>query len=362
MVALGVVLGHDLPVGADVVGQPRGPLELRHVAPEARVVLVPVAHVGLQPRRHRLVGEAQEHEALPGLGADGRQAVALEGEVLEVLGVLGPDELAVEVVDPGVVGALEADGLAAVPLLHRGAPVAAHVVEGADHVVPAADQEDALVEHLAHEEAAGLGELFRAGDGEPVAVEDLLALPVEDGVVVVRLAGQQPGAAERGADARDVVGRQRGGRGGARDGVRCGRPRAGDLVATIVAEVVVAVAGDAPPPCAARRAPARFLPSSRFVSDRSPRVRSYGPTPAVRRARDKRFGDVAGRLSNRAPRRPTRRLASCCYPAGRGPRPRPATRQSRDTVWCQAGISAWSPSSATFGASAAWAGGSPWTR
>ena len=68
--------------------------------------------------------------------------------------MLGPDELPVEVVDPGVVGALEADGTAAVPFLDRGAPVAAHVVERADHVVPAAHQEHALVEHLAHEEAS----------------------------------------------------------------------------------------------------------------------------------------------------------------------------------------------------------------
>ena len=85
--------------------------------------------------------------------------------------MLGPHQAAVELVDPGVVGALEADGLAALALLDRGPPVAAHVVERADHVVAAADQEHALAQHVAHEEAAGLGDLLRAADREPVAEE-----------------------------------------------------------------------------------------------------------------------------------------------------------------------------------------------
>ena len=148
VVALAVVLGDQLPVGADLVhdllGRPeRGEVEAGHVVDE-------VAELRLEPRGHGLGGEAQEHEALPGLAPDGREAVGVEAEVVEVLGVLGAHQAAVELVDPGVVGALEADGLAALALLDRGAPVAAHVVERADLAVPAADQEHALAQHVAH--------------------------------------------------------------------------------------------------------------------------------------------------------------------------------------------------------------------
>ena len=145
-----------------------------------------------QVGRRRLVGEAQEDEALPGLGPDGRQAEGLEAEVVEVLGVLGPEELPVEVVDPGVVGALEADGLAALPLLHRGAPMAADVVEGADHVVAAADEDHALAEEVAQDEAPRLRQLLGPADRDPVPEEDVLDLP---GVDLPRRGTPDPGGA-----------------------------------------------------------------------------------------------------------------------------------------------------------------------
>ena len=169
-----------------------------------------VAGEVVQPLGQRRDGgvEAQEDEALPGLGPDGRQAEGLEAEVLEVLGVLGPDEPPVEVVDPGVVGALEADGLAALPLLHRGAPVAAHVVEGADHVVAAADQDDGLAHHRLQPERAGLREVLLARDQEPVAAEPVLLLEVEDRLVLVAAARQQRRAAVRAADGGELVWRQ----------------------------------------------------------------------------------------------------------------------------------------------------------
>ena len=148
VVALAVVLGDDLPVRPDVVREPRRARQPRHVPAEARVVREPVAHVLAQRRRDVLVGEAQEDEPLPRLAADRLEPERLEAEVLEVLGVLGPDELAVEVVDPGVVGALEADRRAALPLLDRGAPVAAHVVERADDVVLAAHEQQLLAQHV----------------------------------------------------------------------------------------------------------------------------------------------------------------------------------------------------------------------
>ena len=76
------------------------------------------------------------------------QAVVLEREVVEVVGVLGADERPVEVVDPGVVRALEADDLAARLLGDGRAPVAAHVVEGAQHAVAAAHDDERVVVEL----------------------------------------------------------------------------------------------------------------------------------------------------------------------------------------------------------------------
>ena len=134
-------------------------------------MLEPVAHVLAQRRRHVLAAEAQEHEPAPQLAPDRLEPERLEAEVLEVLGVLGPDETAVEVVDPGVVRALEADGLATLALLDRGPPVATHVVERADDVVLAADEEDALAEQVPEHEAPRLRDLLGPADRDPVAEE-----------------------------------------------------------------------------------------------------------------------------------------------------------------------------------------------
>ncbi len=129
--------------------------------------------------------------------------------------MLGPHQAPVEVVDPGVVGALEADRLAALALLDRGPPVAAHVVERADDRVPAADEQHLLAEHLEQPEAAGLGDLLGAGHRDPVAQEDLLGLPGEDRLVVIGAGGQERGAWRNGApDPRQLLRCERRGRAG----------------------------------------------------------------------------------------------------------------------------------------------------
>ena len=189
MVALAVVLGDDLPIGIDVIREPRRAGEPRHVPPEARVVREPVTHVLAERRRDVLVREAQEDEPLPRLAADRLEPERLEAEVLEVLGVLGPDEPAVEVVDPGVVGALEADRGAALALLDRGATVAADVVERADDVVLATHEQELLAQHVPKDEAARSRDLLGPPDRDPVAEEDLLPLPLVHGLVVVRHPG-----------------------------------------------------------------------------------------------------------------------------------------------------------------------------
>ena len=141
VVALAVVLGDELPVRVDLVGNLVGDPQRREVEPlEVRdEVAQPVDQLG------RLGLEADEDEALPGRQADRDQAEAVEAEVVEVLGVLGPDERAVEVVDPGVVRALEADGLAAALLDDRGPAVLADVVEPAQDLVATADDHERLV-------------------------------------------------------------------------------------------------------------------------------------------------------------------------------------------------------------------------
>ena len=63
-------------------------------------------------QRRGLRGEADEHETLPGLHPNRDKPEVLALEVLEVLGVLRTHEVAFEVVDPGVVRALEPNRLA----------------------------------------------------------------------------------------------------------------------------------------------------------------------------------------------------------------------------------------------------------
>ena len=160
-------------------------------------MLVEVPELGRQRRR---VGvEVEEDEALPRLAADRRQAVVGEAEVVEVLGVLRPDELAIEVVDPGVVWALEADGCAARLLDDGRPPMAADVVERPELASAAADDEERLAVELGQEVGPGIGRLVDPADDDPVAAQDVLALPVEDRRVVVRPA--RAGGGRRGRDA-----------------------------------------------------------------------------------------------------------------------------------------------------------------
>ena len=129
----------------------------------------------------------------------------VEAEVVEVLGVLRPDERPVEVVDPGVVRALEADRRSAPLLHHRGAPMAAHVVEGAERRVAAPDHDERLVVDGGQEVGAGGAGVLVAPDHDPVAPEPLAALEVVDGRVVVGPAGQQRCGPVRLPDGGDLV-------------------------------------------------------------------------------------------------------------------------------------------------------------
>ena len=136
----------------------------------------------------------------------GRRPNVLEAELVEVLGVLGPDQPAVEVVDPGVVRALEADGLAARLFDHRRAPVLADVVEGAQDAVPGADDHERLAQLLRQEvRSPASGASSSRPDADPVAQEPVVALERPDRLVVVGPPGQERGSPERPAYRLDLL-------------------------------------------------------------------------------------------------------------------------------------------------------------
>ena len=168
-----------------------------------------------EPVLERLGGriEADEHEPLPGREPDGLEAVLGQAEVVEVVGVLGPDERPVEVVDPGVVRALEADGLAALLLDHGRAAMAADVVERAQHAVPCPDDDEWLVVDLGQEVRAGRRGVLLAPDRDPVAPEPFAALELVDLGVVIGTTGEQRRCPVRLADGGDLFGRERRARG-----------------------------------------------------------------------------------------------------------------------------------------------------
>ena len=122
--------------------------------------------------------EVEEDEPLPDLAAHADEAELVPAEAFDAVRVLGADEAAVEVVDPGVVRALETDHLAALVLGHGRAAVAAHVVEGAQRVVPTPDDDQLVAVDLGQEVAARLGRLLRTPDRDPVAAQELAPLPV----------------------------------------------------------------------------------------------------------------------------------------------------------------------------------------
>src|SRR5882672_2161147 len=151
VVALAVVLGHELPVGFDVVRARRRRPEARDV--EAREVVDEIAQLLLE--RGSFLGQRDEQEALPLVEPNRPKAEVLDGEVLEVLRVPGPDEPPLEVVDPGVVRALEPNGRPAGLFDHGGAAVLADVVEGADGVIAATNDQEWLTVDVGDEVRAG---------------------------------------------------------------------------------------------------------------------------------------------------------------------------------------------------------------
>ena len=207
VVALLVVLDDDLPVRLERVGvgghgdEVLGPV-VGHDLLEAGGVLL---------ERTRLAARVDEHPAVPLHDVQLGQAELRLVEVLEVAEAAGRvAQRAVELVGPRVVGA---DDRA---LLHRDAArdelvaaVAAHVGEGAQHAVVAADQQHAAGAGLDGGLRTGFGELLATTQAHPPG-EDVGLLPVVDRGIDVGAAGQHARGAERRVGGGDLVSGQRG--------------------------------------------------------------------------------------------------------------------------------------------------------
>ena len=143
--ALGVVLDDRLPVGGDVVADAGGPAQ--RAEPVAGEPLRQRADV--LPERRRLARDVDEHEPVQDRAADRGQAEAARLEALDLPGVRGVAQRAVEAVGPRVVGALQAPHAALGLVEQAGAAVAADVVERARRAVLARDHQHALAAELA---------------------------------------------------------------------------------------------------------------------------------------------------------------------------------------------------------------------
>ncbi len=201
VVALHEVLDDELPVRLDVVDDPPADLEVRHV-----VVLdgLHVAQPGadraddLVLEGRRILGQADPYVPEPFAYPHAHQAVLGTADVRHPGEVGRGDQLAVQVVRPGVVRALEGPlDLAGLLGTELGAAVPADVEEGANGFVARAGDEDALAAHVHRLEGTRLGKLRGARDAGPHRLEDVLLLLGEDPGIDVVGAGESGDQAVR---------------------------------------------------------------------------------------------------------------------------------------------------------------------
>ncbi len=128
----------------------------------------------------RLAAEIDEDQSADHGRANLDQSEAATVEVLDGVHVRGRDEAPVEIVGPGVVGALDPPADGPLGLLDQPrAAMAADVQERPRDVVGAAEREDAARSDLAHQPATGLDDRRCVTEADPAA-EQVLGLPGED--------------------------------------------------------------------------------------------------------------------------------------------------------------------------------------
>ena len=184
VVALHEVLDDELPVGLHVVGDAPADVELVDLPAldDVAVTEPPGDRAGDRVlERRRLVGQADPDVAEPLPQVDRDQPVLRAVDVLHLREVRRRDERPVEGVGPGVVPALQL-ALAGARLLHAdaGAAVPADVEERAQLPVTAADDQHVLPADVDGLERAGGRHVGGARGGEPVRLEDLRLLLLED--------------------------------------------------------------------------------------------------------------------------------------------------------------------------------------
>jgi len=122
--------------------------------------------------RHGFAVEIDEDEILPGVEADGDEAVVGAIEIADAVELDHAFEGAVDAVGPAVIGAAKLFG-AAVGFGDDGCGVVStDVEEGAESMVIAADDDDGFAGDVGGEEVAFVLELVEAADGLPGAGED----------------------------------------------------------------------------------------------------------------------------------------------------------------------------------------------
>ena len=170
------VLHHELPVAVEidhVLGrQPR-----LLVVEEGELLLVLGRELG---ERHRVRIEVDEHPAAPFVAAERRQTGMIRGSKPgRLLHVGRAHQLALEVVEPAMVGAAELLGVARAAG-DLDAAVPADVGECADIAVIVAGDDDRLVHDPERHVVARILDLLHATDAEPVLHEDLFLLELVD--------------------------------------------------------------------------------------------------------------------------------------------------------------------------------------
>jgi hypothetical protein len=199
VVALVVVLGDQLPVGLDRVAQATA-----HAQRLQRIAAQPLGNEPeLVGQGHRpLRGQVEEHEPAPGRHPD---RVEPEGGLVEAVDLLAPggaEQVALQPVGPGMVGAAQRPGLAGWGGLGAsraggragddlGATVAADVVVGPQFPRPGPDQQDALAGDLDHHQRPRPLDLVGPPGAEPLAEQQPFPLPLEGRPVEVPGRGQR---------------------------------------------------------------------------------------------------------------------------------------------------------------------------
>ena len=195
MEAFGIILHRILPIGAQRIFAAIGADERGGLRREGGDLGGERSGDRLEIRRRAV--EIDEEESEEGAEADGSEVEAPLVEVRQMLGAARAAERAGEVIGPGVVGAGDGGRFQPAFALEQAmGAMLADIEEGPDLAVPVAQQKHALVQYVADDIAARLGDHRDMADILPAAVEDPPPLALED--LRVEIVEARQGARARG--------------------------------------------------------------------------------------------------------------------------------------------------------------------